>query len=95
MRSDVDTLLVPLLKQLHGSDSRTASQTYMLLIIVLILSQVRNSQVPTAACATLTCSLVMVSPACTRAYDHARDGSSGQRHEFLAHLVAFKGQNCG
>lgn len=48
MRSDVDTLLVPLLKQLHGSESRTASQTYMLLIIVLILSQVKFTQVSTS-----------------------------------------------
>lgn len=41
MRSDPDTLLVPLLRHLHISDSRTASHTYMLLIIILIFSQAR------------------------------------------------------
>ena len=39
MRSDLDTLLLPLLQMLYAADRRTPSQMYMLLIIVLLLSQ--------------------------------------------------------
>jgi dymeclin len=39
VRSDLDTVLLPLLHMLYASDRRNASQLYMLLIIVLLLSQ--------------------------------------------------------
>lgn len=39
VRSDLDTILLPLLQMLYASDRRTSSQMYMLLIIVLLLSQ--------------------------------------------------------
>ena len=39
VRSDLDTVLLPLLHMLYASDRRSASQLYMLLIIVLLLSQ--------------------------------------------------------
>jgi hypothetical protein len=38
-RSDLDTLLLPLLELLYGAPDRGANQLYMLLIILLILSQ--------------------------------------------------------
>ena len=39
MRSDLDTLILPLLKMLYSSNRRTPSQMYMLLIILLVFSQ--------------------------------------------------------
>jgi len=39
VRTDLDTLLMPLLEMLYNAPSRTANQIYMLLIILLILSQ--------------------------------------------------------
>lgn len=36
---DLDVLMVPLLQQLYAASSRTPSQLYMLLIVILILSQ--------------------------------------------------------
>jgi len=39
VRSDLDTIMLPLLQMLYASDRRTSSQMYMLLIIVLMLSQ--------------------------------------------------------
>ncbi len=39
VRSDLETLLLPLLRMLYSASSRTPSQMYMLLIIILILSQ--------------------------------------------------------
>lgn len=39
MRQDLDTLMLPLMKMLYNAPSRTPNQVYMLLIIVLILSQ--------------------------------------------------------
>ena len=39
MRSDLETLILPLLKMLYSSDRRTPSQMYMLLIILLVFSQ--------------------------------------------------------
>lgn len=41
VRTDLDTLLMPLLEMLYNAPKRTANQIYMLLIILLILSQVR------------------------------------------------------
>lgn len=38
MRSDLDTILLPLLQMLYASDRRTPNQMYILLIIVLLLS---------------------------------------------------------
>ena len=39
VRSDLDTLLMPLLRQLYQATRRAPSHMYMLLVIVLILSQ--------------------------------------------------------
>ena len=39
MRSDLDTLLLPLLKLLYEATRREPSHMYMLLVILLILSQ--------------------------------------------------------
>jgi hypothetical protein len=39
VRTDLDTLLMPLLEMLYNAPKRTANQIYMLLIILLILSQ--------------------------------------------------------
>ncbi|XP_027365717.1 dymeclin isoform X2 [Abrus precatorius] len=39
VRTDLDTLLVPILEALYNAPRRTANQIYMLLIILLILSQ--------------------------------------------------------
>ncbi|KAK3264202.1 hypothetical protein CYMTET_27043 [Cymbomonas tetramitiformis] len=39
VRTDLDTLLLPLLQMLYNASNRTANQIYMLLIILLILSQ--------------------------------------------------------
>ncbi|KAK9817010.1 hypothetical protein WJX72_008242 [[Myrmecia] bisecta] len=39
VRSDLETMLLPLLQMLYTASSRTPSQMYMLLIIILILSQ--------------------------------------------------------
>ena len=39
VRSDLDTLLMPLLRQLYNATRRAPSHMYMLLVIVLILSQ--------------------------------------------------------
>ena len=39
VRSDLDTLLLPLLELLYCAHQRTANQLYMLLIILLMLSQ--------------------------------------------------------
>ena len=39
VRSDLDTLLMPLLRQLYDATRRAPSHMYMLLVIVLILSQ--------------------------------------------------------
>lgn len=39
VRSDLDTLLLPLLELLYSAHQRTANQMYMLLIILLMLSQ--------------------------------------------------------
>ena len=39
VRSDLDTLLMPLLRQLYDATQRAPSHMYMLLVIVLILSQ--------------------------------------------------------
>ncbi len=39
VRSDLDTLLLPLLELLYSAHQRTANQLYMLLIILLMLSQ--------------------------------------------------------
>ncbi|XVF63046.1 hypothetical protein PTKIN_Ptkin09bG0057200 [Pterospermum kingtungense] len=39
VRSDVDTLLMPILETLYSASRRTSNQIYMLLIILLILSQ--------------------------------------------------------
>ncbi|KAI4317895.1 hypothetical protein L6164_025724 [Bauhinia variegata] len=39
VRTDVDTLLMPILEALYNASTRTANQIYMLLIILLILSQ--------------------------------------------------------
>nr|KYP74983.1 Dymeclin [Cajanus cajan] len=39
VRTDLDTLLMPILEALYNSPTRTANQIYMLLIILLILSQ--------------------------------------------------------
>ncbi|OIW12485.1 hypothetical protein TanjilG_04649 [Lupinus angustifolius] len=39
VRTDLDTLLMPILEALYNAPSRTANQIYMLLIILLILSQ--------------------------------------------------------
>ena len=39
VRSDLDTLLMPLLRQLYHATRRAPSHMYMLLVIVLILSQ--------------------------------------------------------
>ncbi len=39
VRSDLDTLLLPLLELLYGAHQRTPNQMYMLLIILLMLSQ--------------------------------------------------------
>ncbi|CAJ1967038.1 unnamed protein product [Sphenostylis stenocarpa] len=39
VRADLDTLLMPILEALYNSRRRTANQIYMLLIILLILSQ--------------------------------------------------------
>eukprot|EP00741_Cyanophora_paradoxa_P002013 tig00000525_g1952.t1 len=38
-RTDLDTLIIPILKMLHGAANRKANQIYMLLIVLLILSQ--------------------------------------------------------
>ncbi|KAK7280069.1 hypothetical protein RJT34_25131 [Clitoria ternatea] len=39
VRTDLDTLLIPILEALYNAPQRTANQIYMLLIILLILSQ--------------------------------------------------------
>ena len=39
VRSDLDTLLLPLLKLLYEATCEAPSSTYMLLVILLILSQ--------------------------------------------------------
>ncbi|WVY96118.1 hypothetical protein V8G54_028269 [Vigna mungo] len=39
VRTDLDTLLMPILEALYNASTRTANQIYMLLIILLILSQ--------------------------------------------------------
>ncbi|MCO5604280.1 hypothetical protein L7F22_058445 [Adiantum nelumboides] len=39
VRTDLDTLIVPLLEMLYESSSKSVKQTYMLVIILLILSQ--------------------------------------------------------
>ncbi|XP_071691533.1 uncharacterized protein [Rutidosis leptorrhynchoides] len=39
VRTDIDTLLMPLLETLYDASSRTSNQIYMVLIILLILSQ--------------------------------------------------------
>ena len=39
VRSDVDTLLLPLLKLVYEATQRAPSDMYMLLVILLILSQ--------------------------------------------------------
>ncbi|XP_068649973.1 uncharacterized protein [Aristolochia californica] len=39
VRTDLDTLLMPVLEMLYNASKRTANQIYMLLIILLILSQ--------------------------------------------------------
>lgn len=39
VRSDVETLLLPILQQLYGASKRCANHLYMLQIIILILSQ--------------------------------------------------------
>lgn len=39
VRTDLDALLLPLLQMLYNAPSRTANQIYMLLIVLLILSQ--------------------------------------------------------
>ncbi|WJX14670.1 hypothetical protein P8452_04892 [Trifolium repens] len=39
VRTDMDTLLMPILEALYNTPSKTANQIYMLLIILLILSQ--------------------------------------------------------
>lgn len=39
VRTDLDTLLMPILETLYNASSRTSNQIYMLLIILLILSQ--------------------------------------------------------
>ncbi|XP_057423371.1 uncharacterized protein LOC130717235 isoform X2 [Lotus japonicus] len=39
VRTDIDTLLMPILEALYNAQRRTANQIYMLLIILLILSQ--------------------------------------------------------
>ncbi|KAF7806909.1 dymeclin [Senna tora] len=39
VRTDLDTLLMPILEALYNASSKTANQIYMLLIVLLILSQ--------------------------------------------------------
>jgi hypothetical protein len=45
-RTDVELLMVPLLRQLYGASRRSPNHLYMLQIVVLILSQVRGRRLP-------------------------------------------------